>query len=60
LVIGAAILGMALIGFLDEWHQLSTPGRSGGDPWDWLADLLGGAVGAFIFKAVHVRLRMHS
>ena len=33
---------IAAIGFIDEWHQCFTPGRSGGDPGDWLADLLGG------------------
>lgn len=50
------ILLMAALGFIDEWHQCFTPGRSGGDPWDWLADLIGGAAGAWIFKANHRRL----
>lgn len=52
----ATILIMAAIGFIDEWHQCFTPGRSGGDPWDWLADLLGGTAGAFLLKAIHRRL----
>jgi VanZ family protein len=55
-ILGAAIVAMALIGWLDEWHQTFTPGRSGADPWDWLADLLGGAAGALILKAIHRRL----
>jgi VanZ family protein len=42
-----SILTMAAAGFIDEWHQLHTPGRSGGDVWDWLADVLGGSAGAF-------------
>jgi VanZ family protein len=29
----------AIIGALDEFHQTFTPGRSGNDPWDWLADV---------------------
>jgi VanZ family protein len=32
----------ALNGALDEWHQTFTPGRSGNDPFDWMADVLGG------------------
>ena len=47
---------MAALGFIDEWHQCYTPGRSGADPWDWLADLIGGATGAWLFKALHRRL----
>lgn len=39
---------LAAIGALDEWHQTFTPGRSGGDPGDWLADLTGGTVAALI------------
>jgi len=47
---GAAIvltvLFCSVVGVLDEWHQLHVPGRSGGDVWDWLADTLGGFLGA--------------
>lgn len=32
----------ALNGALDEWHQTFTPGRSGNDVFDWMADVLGG------------------
>jgi VanZ family protein len=41
------VLFCAIVGALDEWHQTFTPGRSGGDVWDWTADTLGGFVGAF-------------
>ncbi len=47
----------ALIGALDEWRQTFTPGRSGNDPFDWLADILGALAGAFVFKAVHRWIR---
>jgi VanZ family protein len=40
------------VGGLDEWHQTFTPGRSGGDVWDWLADMTGGFIGAFIALGV--------
>jgi len=36
----------SVIGRLDEYHQTFTPGRSGNDTGDWLADTLGGAAGA--------------
>ncbi len=51
------ILAIALIGGLDEYHQTFTPGRSGNDPYDWLADVLGAAAGAFAFKRFHHRLK---
>ena len=56
-IIVTAILVITAIGGIDEWHQCFTPGRCGGDPWDWLADLLGGASGCLILKAIHHRLR---
>jgi VanZ family protein len=34
------------IGAFDEWHQTFTPNRSGNDPYDWMADTLGGLLGA--------------
>ena len=37
-----ALLFAMLIGALDEFHQTFTPGRSGNDLGDWLADTLGG------------------
>lgn len=40
------VLFCSFVGILDEWHQLHVPGRTGGDVWDWLADTLGGFLGA--------------
>lgn len=37
-----------LIGRLDEYHQSFTPGRSGNDTGDWLADILGATAGAWV------------
>ncbi len=56
-IIATAVLIIALIGALDEYHQTFTPGRSGNDPFDWLADLLGGAVGALTFQRIHRLLK---
>jgi VanZ family protein len=47
------VVTLALVGLLDEWHQTFTPGRSGNDPWDWLADVLGASAGLVIFKRFH-------
>ncbi len=41
----------AIVGIIDECHQLYTPGRSGGDVWDWTADTVGGFLGAFLALA---------
>ena len=41
-----ACVGMAaVVGAFDEWHQSFTPGRSGNDLGDWIADVVGGAIG---------------
>lgn len=46
------VIFCAVNGALDEWHQTFTPGRSGNDPFDWMADVLGGIfaglLGAFV------------
>lgn len=34
------------VGAFDEWHQSFTHNRSGNDPYDWLADTVGGLFGA--------------
>ena len=57
LIIGSVIVAVALTGGLDEYHQSFTPGRSGNDPYDWLADVLGATAGAFTFKRIHHRLK---
>jgi len=36
------IVGIAFVGWLDEYHQSFVPGRSGNDWGDFLADFLGG------------------
>ena len=43
----AVVLIGAVIGRLDEYHQTFTPGRSGNDMGDWVADSLGCSFGAF-------------
>jgi VanZ family protein len=45
-----------IIGALDEFHQTFTPGRSGNDPWDWLADVTGGLLAAWIIGRVLERV----
>ena len=60
MIIFWAIVVMAIIGRLDEYHQGFVPGRSGNDNFDWLADCLGAAAGAFLFKAIHRRLKWDS
>ncbi len=52
-----AVITMALIGALDEWHQTFTPGRSGADIGDWIADIAGGTMGAALFKMLHLKWR---
>jgi VanZ family protein len=51
LVIG--LLFAALIGALDEYHQTFTPGRTGNDVFDWLADCLGGTLAAYLVNRWH-------
>ncbi len=40
------IVFCSAVGAFDEWHQTFTPNRSGNDPYDWMADSLGGLLGA--------------
>ena len=54
-VIWAVLLAMAVIGALDEFHQLHTVNRSGADPFDWLADCVGGFLGAVVIGWFYVR-----
>ena len=56
-ILGGTIVAIALTGCLDEYHQTFTPGRSGNDPYDFLADVLGATAGAFTFKRLHHRLK---
>jgi VanZ family protein len=59
-ILTLAIVTIALIGVLDEYHQSFTPNRSGNDPGDMLADLLGAIAGAFLFKTLHRWFRWDS
>lgn len=59
-ILCTAIIVVSLVGMLDEWHQSFTPGRSGNDPYDWLADFFGAITGAFIFRKIHPRLKWDS
>jgi len=53
-IIPLVILVISLYGVSDEWHQQWTPGRSAKDVGDWLADTLGGSIGALF---IYVRFR---
>lgn len=44
---------LASVGALDEYRQTFTPGRSGNDPFDWLADVLGSLSGLFLANYLH-------
>jgi VanZ family protein len=55
-IIGFVVCAMALIGALDEFHQLHTEGRTAGTS-DWVADCAGGALGAFVIGWIYARAR---
>jgi VanZ family protein len=56
-----AIAVVAVYGAIDEIHQLSTPNRTGADPFDWLADCLGAVVGVTLLNVIYARFsRAHS
>jgi len=42
-----------LLGIVDEIHQTFTPGRSGNDPYDLLADVFGALSGSLLFRRFH-------
>lgn len=44
--IALAVVIVAGFGIADESVQAFTPGRTGGDVYDWIADLIGAAAGA--------------
>jgi VanZ family protein len=52
-IVGFSIVAVSLYGVSDEWHQLHTPHRSGGNLDDWLADTLGAIVGALATSFTH-------
>jgi VanZ family protein len=51
-----AIVLIAVFGAFDEALQTFTPGRTGGDLYDWIADFLGGIAGALLSLKTHARL----
>lgn len=48
-----AVLVVAAFGAVDEISQLATPGRSGADLHDWIADFLGAVCGASLAHFTH-------
>ncbi len=42
-----------VFGAIDEYRQTFTPGRSGNDPYDWLADILGALTGILSANLFH-------
>lgn len=50
-----AVILVAAFGVLDEAVQTFTPGRTGGDLYDWIADALGALTGVLISLLMHRR-----
>lgn len=59
LLLLVAIALIAAFGALDEALQTFTPGRTGGDFYDWIADFLGAIAGALSTLLTHGRLQRH-
>ena len=58
-VILVSVGALALFGAADEIHQLYTPGRTGGDLYDWLADCFGSVAGVVsVFLVSKWKLRI--
>ena len=47
-IVVLAVILIAAFGVLDEALQTLTPGRTGGDVDDWMADVLGATAGALL------------
>ncbi len=47
------IIFFSIFGAIDEYHQTFTPGRSGNDLYDWLADFFGASLGVLIANYFH-------
>lgn len=52
-VVALAVLLIAAFGVLDETVQAFTPGRTGSDVDDWIADVLGAFAGALLSLSAH-------
>lgn len=48
--IALSVAAIALVGASDEFHQSFVQGRSGNDPFDLAADILGALAGALVFR----------
>ena len=57
-IAGVSIAAISLFGATDEWHQLYSPHRSGGDLADWTADALGAIAGAAATAFFHARYQL--
>lgn len=51
-----AVILLAVFAAFDEGLQTLTPGRTGGDLYDWIADFLGAIAGALLTLTTHARL----
>lgn len=49
-----APFAVALVGALDEWHQLYVPGRDS-SVYDWMTDAAGATVAVFIYRRMASR-----
>lgn len=49
------IISLSGLGLADEIHQLFVAGRSGGDPFDWLADLIGASSGLALLRTFYAK-----
>ena len=47
------IIFLSIYGAIDEYHQTFTPGRSGNDLYDWIADFLGASFGVLLANYFH-------
>ena len=54
-LVALPIVLLSVLGVLDEFRQSFTPGRTGNDPGDWLADTMGGAFGVVAAGALYRR-----
>jgi VanZ family protein len=52
-IVALAVAAAAVTGVIDEFHQSHVLGRSGNDPADLTADILGGLCGALAFRRLH-------
>ncbi|MFA7343833.1 MAG: VanZ family protein [Terrimicrobiaceae bacterium] len=49
------IVSFGMFGLADEIHQMFVTGRSGGDPFDWLADLTGTCCGLAFLRTFYAK-----